>query len=58
MTIIRRLFAYVAALARDLSDETAYAKHLQWTGRAHSAAEWRAFIDRKHQRKYQNVKCC
>ncbi len=58
MTIIRRIFTYVAALARELSDETAYAKHLQWTGHSHSAEEWRAFIDRKHQRKYQNAKCC
>ena len=45
-------------LARELSDESAYARHLQLTGHVHSAAEWRAFIDHKHKRKYQNAKCC
>jgi hypothetical protein len=58
MTFISRLFAYVAALAHELSDETAYARHLQLTGHAHSAAEWKAFSDRQHRRKYQNAKCC
>ena len=58
MTLVRRLFAYLGALARELSDETAYARHLQMTGHAHSAAEWRAFSDRQHRRKYQNAKCC
>jgi hypothetical protein len=46
------------ALARELSDETAYARHLSVTGRKHSAAEWRSFSDVKHRRKYQNAKCC
>lgn len=58
MTLLRRLLAYAAALARHLSDETAYARHLQITGHPHSAAEWKAFSDRKHRRKYQNAKCC
>lgn len=58
MTIIRRLFSYFVALARELSDETAYARHLRMTGHAHSSAEWRAFSDRKHKRKYENAKCC
>jgi hypothetical protein len=58
MTIVRRVLAYLAALARELSDETAYARHLQMTGRAHSAGEWRSFSDRKQRRKYENAKCC
>ncbi len=58
MTILRRMAAYIVALARELSDESAYARHLQMTGHAHSAGEWRAFIDGKHKRKYQNAKCC
>jgi hypothetical protein len=58
MIVLRRLFAYVWTLARELSDETAYARHLQLTGHAHSAAEWKAFSDRQHRRKYQNAKCC
>ena len=58
MTLLRRLLAYIAALARHLSDETAYARHLTNHGSPHSAAEWKAFSDRKHRRKYQNAKCC
>ena len=58
MNILRRVFSYVVALARELSDETAYARHLQLTGHAHSPSEWRAFSDYKHKRKYQNAKCC
>jgi hypothetical protein len=58
MSLIRRLFFYVAALARELSDQTAYARHLQISGHAHSADEWKAFSDRQHRRKYQNAKCC
>jgi hypothetical protein len=58
MTLLRRIAAYFVALARELSDETAYARHLQLTGHPHSAQEWRSFIDNKHRRKYTNPKCC
>jgi len=58
MNIIRHVLAYFVALARELSDETAYARHLQMTGHAPSAGEWKAFSDRKHRRKYENAKCC
>lgn len=55
---IRLLFGLARGLARELSDENAYQRHLQLTGHRHSAAEWRAFSDRRHRRKYQNAKCC
>ena len=58
MSIIKRILRCGAALARELSDESAYARHLKQTGRMHSAAEWKLFIDRRLQRKYQNAKCC
>ncbi len=58
MKIVRRVLSYFVALARELSDESAYARHLAVTGHRHSAAEWRAFSDRKHRRKYENAKCC
>lgn len=53
-----KLFRFVRELALELSDESAYARHLAMVGRPHSAAEWRLFIDSKHRRKYQNSKCC
>lgn len=58
MKVLARLGSFVAALARELSDQGAYARHLQRTGRSHSAAEWRLFIDQRHRRKYQSAKCC
>ncbi len=46
------------ALVRELTDESAYARHLQRTGRLHSRTEWKSFIDHRHAKKYQNAKCC
>jgi hypothetical protein len=58
MKIVQRILRYGAAMARELSDESAYSRHLKQSGRTHSAAEWKLFIDRRLQRKYQNAKCC
>ena len=58
MKMVRSLLSYVVALARELSDETAYARHVQRTGRPHSAAEWKLFSDQRLRRKYENAKCC
>jgi len=58
MKAVRKLLSFFAALAREIGDENAYARHLEMTGRVHSGAEWRSFIDRRHRRKYQNAKCC
>jgi hypothetical protein len=58
MRALRGLVSFVRALARELSDESAYARHLEMAGRAHSAEEWKRFIDSRHRRKYQNGKCC
>jgi hypothetical protein len=58
MTRLRRILEYVIHLARELSDESGYQRHLRDTGRAHSAAEWKRFIDHRLRRKYQDAKCC
>jgi hypothetical protein len=58
MSWLKRLFAFALALARELSDERAYARHLETTGRAPSAAEWKRFTQRRYRAKYQNAKCC
>jgi hypothetical protein len=55
---MKKFFRLLIALARELSDESGYARHLQMVGRPHSAVEWRTFIDARHRRKYQNAKCC
>jgi len=58
MIVLRRIWNLFVALAREIGDESAYARHLRLTGRPHSAAEWKIFSDRVHRRKYQNAKCC
>lgn len=58
MSRVVRLLRYIGELARELSDESGYRRHLTQTGRAHSAEEWKLFIDRRLRRKYQNAKCC
>ena len=58
MKRLKRFLSFVLSLARELSDERAYARHLASTGRAASAAEWRRFTERRYRAKYQNAKCC
>lgn len=58
MKKLHRIFAALFTLARELSDEGAYARHLQATGRQHSRTEWKRFTERHHGKKYQNAKCC
>jgi hypothetical protein len=52
------LLRWILALARELSDEAAYQRHLERTGQPASPEAWRRFIDQRHRRKYQNAKCC
>jgi hypothetical protein len=58
MKPLKRLLSLVLSLARELSDERAYARHLASTGRAASAAEWKRFTDSRYRAKYGNAKCC
>ncbi len=58
MKLARSILRYIVELARELSDEGGYQRHLKRVGRPHSAAEWTLFIDRRLRRKYQNAKCC
>lgn len=58
MSLLRKLVRFAVALARELSDESAYARYLTSTGQAHSHSEWRRFSEGRHRLKYQNGKCC
>jgi hypothetical protein len=58
MKWLQHIWRFAVRLAKELSDETGYARHLTLTGRQHSAMEWRAFSDSRHRQKYQNAKCC
>jgi hypothetical protein len=48
----------VAGLLRELSDESAYARHLAAHGRPHSPAEWRLFHEERLRARYLRAKCC
>ena len=58
MTILVQLLAFVRSLAKELSDEAAYQRHLMRAALPHSPAEWRKFSDARFVRKYRQGKCC
>ena len=58
MKLLHRAMQLISALARELSDENGYRRYLQSTGKIHTGAEWRAYIDSRNRRKFQNAKCC
>lgn len=58
MQVIYKLWRFLVALLRELSDETAYQRHLAAHGSVHSAAEWRNFQNARLRQKYMRAKCC
>ena len=56
--MIRALFKILSGLLGELSDESAYARHLAAHGVVPSREEWRRFSDSRMKRKYSNAKCC
>ena len=55
---MRKLLRILAGIARELSDESAYARHLRAHGREHSGEEWRRFLEARLAEKYTRPKCC
>jgi hypothetical protein len=55
---VRRLAKFVVALLREISDENAYARHLQAHNLQPSGAEWRKFSEERMRQKYARAKCC
>jgi len=45
-------------LLDELSDQSAYARHLAAHGATASPAEWRRFSDARLKAKYEQAKCC
>jgi hypothetical protein len=54
----RRFLQIVVGILKEISDESAYERHLRAHGRAHSPEEWRRFSDHWLRQKYQRAKCC
>ena len=58
MSRLSELWRILKGLALELSDQSAYQRHLVAHGAVHSAEEWRRFSDARMKRKYSNAKCC
>lgn len=58
MTLLGRFWKIVRGLLWELSDQSAYQRHLAYHGVPHSREEWQRFSDAKLRQKYQNGKCC
>jgi hypothetical protein len=55
---MRALLQFVRALLGELSDQTAYQRHLEAHAATHSGAEWRRFCDERWQAKATRGSCC
>lgn len=53
-----KLWQILVGLFKQLSDESAYERHLASHGLQHSPQEWRRFWDCRLRAKYARVKCC
>ncbi len=58
MKRLGRLGRFVMALLRELSDESAYRRHLEAHGRRHSREEWKRFSEERLRARYVRPKCC
>ena len=55
---MRGFWRNLLGILREISDESAYARHLAAHQRTHSAEEWRRFSEERLREKYMRVKCC
>ena len=55
---MKRAWVLFVGLMRELSDQSAYARHLAAHGVEHSGAEWRKFSEERLREKYMRAKCC
>ena len=55
---MKRFLQLVVGLLKELSDESAYQRHLAAHGRAHSPEEWRRFSEQRLDARYARPKCC
>jgi hypothetical protein len=58
MSRVRRAMQLLWELMRELSDESAYRRHLAFHERSHSGEEYRRFSEERLRRKYAQGKCC
>ena len=55
---MKRFWRLMRDLLLELSDQSAYQRHLIAHGTEHSAVEWQRFCDEKWQAKARRGRCC
>jgi hypothetical protein len=55
---MKAFFRIILGILREISDESAYERHLRAHGAAASAEEWRRFSEERLRAKYARAKCC
>jgi hypothetical protein len=58
MRYFRRALELFWGLLREISDESAYERHLLSHCRTHSGDEWRRFSEERLRAKFARGKCC
>ncbi len=58
MAAIHEFWRIVVGILHELSDQTAYRRHLAAHGVAASGPEWRRFSEERLQQKYKRARCC
>ncbi len=58
MNNLKAFARIIVGILRELSDESAYARHLAAHGTKPSREEWRRFAEKRMQSKYTRAKCC
>ena len=58
MGALREFWRIVMGILHELSDQTAYRRHLAAHGVAASGAEWRRFSEERLTQKYKRARCC
>ncbi len=58
MSRFRAFLRIIWGILGELSDQSAYRRHLEAHGRAASGEEWRRFSEARHHARYTRPKCC
>ena len=58
MNGLRKLGRILLGILREISDESAYKRHLAMHHAQPSGEEWRRFSEERLKQKYANAKCC
>ena len=56
--MVKQLAAIIRGIVDEISDQTAYRRHLAVHGAWHSGAEWRKFCDQRWEAQARRAKCC